>query len=42
MRAGWCACTFAGYHLYYPSKRQLSPAFQLVVKALRFSGARRQ
>ena len=37
----WCP-PFAGYHLYYPSKRQLSPAFQLVVKALRFSGARRQ
>jgi DNA-binding transcriptional LysR family regulator len=37
----WCP-KFAGYHLYYPSKRQLSPAFQLVVKALRFSGARRQ
>jgi DNA-binding transcriptional LysR family regulator len=37
----WCP-KFAGYHLYYPSKRQPSPAFQLVVKALRFSGARRQ
>lgn len=36
----WCP-KFAGYHLYYPSKRQLSPAFQLVVKALRFSGTRR-
>ena len=36
----WCP-KFAGYHLYYPSKRQPSPAFQLVVKALRFSGARR-
>jgi hypothetical protein len=33
----WCP-TFAGYHLYHPSKRQPSPAFSLVVKALRFSG----
>lgn len=31
----WCP-KFAGYHLYYPSKRQPSPAFTLVVKALRF------
>lgn len=37
----WCP-RFAGYHLYYPSKRQPSPAFSLVVKALRFSGARPQ
>jgi len=34
----WCP-KFAGYHLYYPSKRQPSPAFSLVVKALRFSGS---
>jgi DNA-binding transcriptional LysR family regulator len=27
---------FAGYHLYYPSRRQLPPAFKLVVEALRF------
>ncbi len=27
--------SFAGYHLYYPSRRQLSPAFALVVEALR-------
>jgi DNA-binding transcriptional LysR family regulator len=26
---------FAGYHLYYPSRRQLSPAFSLLVDALR-------
>lgn len=26
---------FTGYHLYYPSRRQLSPAFALVVDALR-------
>ena len=37
----WCP-KFSGYHLYYPSKRQPSPAFSLVVKALRFSGARQQ
>ena len=27
---------FAGYHLYYPSRRQLSPAFARVVEALRY------
>jgi DNA-binding transcriptional LysR family regulator len=32
----WCP-KFAGYHLYYPSRRQPSPAFSLVVQALRFS-----
>jgi DNA-binding transcriptional LysR family regulator len=31
----WCP-KFAGYHLYYPSRRQPSPAFSLVVEALRF------
>ena len=30
----WCP-PFAGYHLYYPSRRQPSPAFKLVVEALR-------
>ncbi|MDO9436531.1 LysR family transcriptional regulator [Hydrogenophaga sp.] len=35
----WCP-KFAGYHLYYPSKRQPSPAFSLVVKALQFSASR--
>ena len=30
----WCP-PFAGYHLYYPSRRQPSPAFSLVVNALR-------
>jgi DNA-binding transcriptional LysR family regulator len=30
----WCP-TFPGYHLYYPSRRQASPAFALVVEALR-------
>ena len=28
--------TFAGYHLYYPSRRQIPPAFALVVDALRY------
>jgi DNA-binding transcriptional LysR family regulator len=35
----WCP-KFAGYHLYYPSKRQPSPAFKLVVNALRFRASR--
>jgi DNA-binding transcriptional LysR family regulator len=30
----WCP-SFPGYHLYYPSRRQSSPAFALVVEALR-------
>jgi DNA-binding transcriptional LysR family regulator len=30
----WCPA-FPGYHLYYPSRRQHSPAFSLVVDALR-------
>jgi DNA-binding transcriptional LysR family regulator len=29
---------FAGYHLYYPSRRQNSPAFKVVVDALRHRG----
>jgi DNA-binding transcriptional LysR family regulator len=29
---------FAGYHLYYPSRRQQSPAFALLVEALRYRG----
>jgi DNA-binding transcriptional LysR family regulator len=31
----WCE-VFPGYHLYYPSRRQSSPAFALVVDALRY------
>jgi DNA-binding transcriptional LysR family regulator len=31
----WCD-VFPGYHLYYPSRRQSSPAFALVVDALRY------
>jgi DNA-binding transcriptional LysR family regulator len=34
--ADWCP-PFSGYHLYYPSRRQPSPAFVLLVNALRFS-----
>jgi DNA-binding transcriptional LysR family regulator len=30
----WCA-PFAGYHLYYPTRRQASPALMLVAEALR-------
>jgi DNA-binding transcriptional LysR family regulator len=33
--ADWCP-PFQGYHLYYPSRRQSSPAFNLVVEALRY------
>jgi len=31
----WCE-PFAGYHLYYPSRRQHAPAFALLVEALRY------
>ena len=31
----WCPL-FAGYHLYYPDRRQLPPAFALLVNALRY------
>jgi DNA-binding transcriptional LysR family regulator len=31
----WCP-RFPGYHLYYPSRRQPTPAFALLVDALRF------
>lgn len=33
--ADWCP-PFPGYHLYYPSRRQASPAFALLVDALRY------
>lgn len=29
---------WTGFHLYYPSRRQTSPAFSLLVNALRYSG----
>jgi len=31
----WCP-PFPGYHLYYPSRRHSSPAFSLLVDALRY------
>lgn len=33
----WCP-PFAGYHLYFPSRRQQSPALALIADALRFRG----
>lgn len=38
MMEDWCP-PFAGYHLYYPSRRQPSPGFSLVVKALQMGAA---
>ncbi len=38
--ADWCQ-PFAGYHLYYPSRRQPTPAFALIVDALRYRDARK-
>ncbi len=32
---GWCP-PFPGYHLYYPSRRHSSPAFALLINALRY------
>jgi DNA-binding transcriptional LysR family regulator len=31
----WCL-PYSGYHLYYPSRRQPTPAFNLLVNALRY------
>lgn len=31
----WCP-PFSGYHLYYPSRRQPTPAFALLIEALRY------
>ena len=33
----WCPL-YPGYHLYYPSRRQPTPAFALLVNALRYRG----
>lgn len=33
----WCL-PYSGYHLYYPSRRQPTPAFALLVDALRYRG----
>jgi DNA-binding transcriptional LysR family regulator len=35
--ADWCPA-FSGYHLYYPSRRQPTQAFVLLVNALRYAG----
>lgn len=35
--ADWCQ-PYSGYHLFYPSRRQSSAAFGLVVEALRYRG----
>jgi DNA-binding transcriptional LysR family regulator len=35
--ADWCP-PYPGYHLYYPSRRQPTPAFALLVSALRYRG----
>ncbi|RTZ47446.1 LysR family transcriptional regulator [Candidimonas sp. SYP-B2681] len=35
--ADWCPY-FQGYHLYYPNRRQASPAFSAFVEALRYRG----
>ena len=33
----WCP-PFSGYHLYYPSRRQQTPAFAILLEALRYKG----
>ena len=37
--ADWCP-PYSGYHLFYPSRRQSSAAFALVVEALRHRAGR--
>ena len=37
--ADWCPL-YSGYHLFYPSRRQSSAAFSLVVDALRYRADR--
>ena len=39
--ADWCP-PFDGYYLYYPSRRQPTPAFSLLVEALRYRSRRVQ
>jgi DNA-binding transcriptional LysR family regulator len=39
--ADWCP-PYSGYHLFYPSRRQSSAAFNLVVEALRYRPDRRR
>jgi DNA-binding transcriptional LysR family regulator len=38
--AAWCP-PYSGYHLYYPSRRQPTPAFAVLVDALRYRGQKR-
>jgi DNA-binding transcriptional LysR family regulator len=38
--ADWCP-PFSGYHLFYPSRRQHTPAFALLLDTLRYKNARR-
>jgi DNA-binding transcriptional LysR family regulator len=38
--ADWCD-PFTGYHLYYPSRRQIPPAFALLADALRYRGPKK-
>jgi DNA-binding transcriptional LysR family regulator len=38
--ADWCP-PYSGYHLYYPSRRQPTPAFAVLVDALRYRGQKR-
>lgn len=38
MLEDWCP-PFTGYHLYYPNRREPSPAFSLIVEALRYRDA---
>ena len=33
----WCP-PFPGYYIYYPSRRQRSPALAVVIEALRYKG----
>jgi DNA-binding transcriptional LysR family regulator len=37
----WCQ-PFAGFHLYYASRKQASPAFSLLVDALRYRAPARR
>ena len=37
--ADWCP-PFSGYHLYYPSRRQPTPSFAVLVEALRYRRGR--
>jgi DNA-binding transcriptional LysR family regulator len=39
--ADWCQ-PYAGLHIYYPSRRHSSPAFTLVIDALRYHGSRQR